>query len=69
MSKCSVPPTPIIMNLESKASSVPIEVPDSEYNIKTEKTAGISREFLKKPALWVDGIIVLDEEGKRRDCE
>ena len=41
-------------------------------NIKTEKENGghLSREFLKEnlQTLWVDGIIVLDTEGKT-DCE
>ena len=41
-------------------------------NIKTEKENGghLSREFLKEnlQTLWVDGIIVLDAEGKT-DCE
>ena len=41
-------------------------------NIKTEKENGghLSREFLKEnlQTLWVDGIIVLDKEGKT-DCE
>ena len=41
-------------------------------NIKTEKENGghLSREFLKEnlQTLWVDGIIVLDTEGKM-DCE
>ncbi len=42
----------------------------TNINMETENGGQLSREFLKEnlQTLWVDGIIVLDTEGKR-DCE
>ena len=74
MSKCSVPPTPIIMNLRNpKVFSAAIESArqmSTNINMETENGGQLSREFLKEnlQTLWVDGIIVLDTEGKT-DCE
>ena len=42
----------------------------TNINMETENGGQLSREFLKEnlQTLWVDGIIVLDQEGKT-DCE
>ena len=42
----------------------------TNINMETENGGQLSRDFLKEnlQTLWVDGIIVLDEEGKK-DCE
>ena len=42
----------------------------TNINMETENGGQLSRDFLKEnlQSLWVDGIIVLDEEGKK-DCE
>ena len=42
----------------------------TNISMETENGGQLSRKFLKEnlPTLWVDGIIVLDTEGKT-DCE
>ena len=74
MLKCSVPPTPIIMNLPNpKVFSAAIESArqmSTNINMEIENGGQLSQEFLKEnlQTLWVDGIIVLDTEGKT-DCK
>ncbi len=74
MSKCSAPPTPIIMNLRNpKVFLRAIESArqmSTNIDMKIENGGQISQEFPKDnlQTLWVDGILVLDAEGKT-DCE
>ena len=74
MSKCSALPTLIIMNLGiQKSSPKRLKITrqmSTNINIEIENGGQLSREFLKGnlQTLWVDGIIILDKDGKT-DCE
>ena len=71
MSKCSVPPTPIIMNLRNTKSLLrAIESArqmSTNIDMEVKNRKQLDRKFLKEnlQSLWVDGILVLDEEGKK----
>ncbi len=74
MSKCSVQPT-LIINESSESKSLLRAIESARQmstniKIETENGGQLSRDFLKEniQTLWVDGIIVLDIEGKT-DCE
>ena len=75
MSKCSAQPTLTHYNESSESKSLLRAIESARQmstniNMETENGRQLSRDFLKEnlQTLWVNGIIVLDTEGKI-DCE
>ena len=72
-SRCSAQPTPIIMIFGIQSLLRAIESArqmSANIDMETENGGQLSREFLKEnlQTLWVDGILILDTEG-RTVCE